>query len=111
MRLSATVLWSDISELGDAYRLLSLFRSTNPMLGGLQPETLHWEVSWSEGFVLLDMSDTCEVRAYRRVATVFDVSLSCATGPDDVGITLRVADPVPQVVLLFILAYERERGG
>jgi hypothetical protein len=38
------------------------------------------------------------------------VTLSCAKGPDDVGVTLPVRDVVPPTVRNFILADEHGRG-
>ncbi len=110
MKYRTVARWPDLLWIRDAYRLLSVFRSSNTMMGRIPPEDLHWEVSWEESFVPLDMDDPPETRAARRAGTVVGVTLSCAKGPDDVGVTLPVRDVVPPTVRNFILADEHGRG-
>ena len=110
MRRTTPTTWFDIRGLRDAYRLLAVFRASNPMLGDIPPEDLHWEITWDEGFVPLDMDDPPEVRATHRSGTVTNVTLTCATGPDAVGNTFPVREHVPSFVRTFLLAEERDRG-
>lgn len=108
MRGSAVVQWLDVRGLPEAYRLVALFRASNPMLGGLQPEELHWELSWTERFVPIDMDLDPYARASVRASAVTDVTLSCALSPDGVGPSIRVGT-VPQAVLCALIDMERAR--
>lgn len=110
MRVSAVIQWLDVRGLPEAYRLVALFRASNPMLGGLQPEELHWELSWVERFVPVDMDLEPETRASVRAGAVSDVALSCAVSPDAVGPSIRVGT-VPHVVRRILLDGERGRLG
>lgn len=109
MRSSIRVLWDDIHEVAETYRLLSLFRASNPLLGHLQPDDLYWEVSWSGGFTPVDLDQSAEDRASSRVAVVSDVVLSCANAPDAVGSSIRIPS-VPPIVKLHFLSAERHRS-
>lgn len=110
MRTSICVPWSEVQDLPESYRLLSLFRSTNPLLGHLQPDDLHWEVAWSGGFTPVDMGAPPGTRATARSAAVSDVILSCANTPDSVGHTVLL-DHTPAVIRMHILAEELGRTG
>lgn len=108
MRSSIQVPWVDVQDLPESYRLLSLFRSTNPLLGHIQPDDLYWEVSWSGGFTPVDLDRTAADRAVARSAAVSDVVMACANTPDAVGSTVRL-DHTPAIVKLHLLAEERSR--
>lgn len=108
MKSTIRVQWSDVRDLAEAYRLLALFRASNPLLGHLQPEDMYWEVSWSGGFVPVDLDRSAEDRVSARIAAVSSVLMSCAHTPDAVGPTMRVAD-VPEVVRSHYLVEERNR--
>ncbi|NBR00936.1 MAG: hypothetical protein EBT79_07600 [Actinobacteria bacterium] len=110
MKFSAPVQWLDIRGLRDAYRLLTVFRASNPMMGGIQPENLHWEIAWDEQFVPLDMDDPSDVRADQRLRTVNRVALYCATAPDAVGNTVPVRGGAPSVIRMLLLNHEDDRG-
>jgi hypothetical protein len=110
VRFSFPVDWADIRGHQDAYRLLTLFRSANTMIGRTPPEDLHWEISWDEQFVPLDMDDTPEVRAERRLRTVTQVALYCATAPTALGNTTRLRGDPPPVIGDLIRKAEGERG-
>lgn len=108
MRSCIRVPWDDIHDVAEAYRLLALFRASNPLLGHLQPDDLYWEVSWTGGFTPVDLDQPAEDRAAARTAVVSDVVLSCSNAPDAVGPTLRLP-VVPAVVKLHLLSAERRR--
>lgn len=103
------IQWGDIRSLREAYRLFAVFRAANPLIGAVQPEVIHWEVTWAERFTPLDMDDSPEVRAERRCAAVVSVTLSCAIRPDSKGNSLPVRDRVPAVIRRSILSAEQER--
>lgn len=109
MRSSIRVPWTDIRDVAEAYRLLALFRASNPLLGHLQPDDLYWEVSWSGGYTPVDLDQSAEDRTSARVSVVSDVVLSCANAPDAVGSTIRLPT-TPSVVRLHILLAERRRA-
>ena len=109
MRDSAAIQWLDVRGLPESYRLVALFRASNPMLGGLQPEELHWELSWTERFVPVDMDLDTDARASVRVGAVSDVLLSCAVSPDAVGPSIRVST-VPQAIRNILLGLEHDRS-
>lgn len=109
MRESVGVPWSDLRGLPEAYRLVALFRATNPMLGGVQPDELHWELAWTERFAPLDMDLDPAARADVRASSVSDVVLSCAAAPDSVGPSIRLGT-VPHAVRRVLLDLERERS-
>lgn len=109
MRETVGVSWLDLRGLPEAYRLVALFRASNPLLGHLLPEELHWELAWSERFAPLDMDLEPSARAVVRADAVYDVVLSCSVEPDAVGPSIRVGT-VPQVVRATLLDLERERA-
>ena len=108
MRHIYPVGWLDLRGITEAYKLLSVFRASNPMLGSIAPEDLHWEVSWAEVFTPLDMNTSAEVRATKRASAVTQIMLSCAVSPDAIGPRFRLC-LVPQIVRLQLLQEEEQR--
>ena len=109
MRHTSTAAWLDLRGLPEAYRLVALFRASNPLLGHLMPEDLHWELTWTERFVPVDMDLDPAARAAVRADAVTDVILACSAAPDAVGPSTRVGT-VPQVVRATLLMLERDRA-
>jgi len=108
MRHSYPVGWLDLRGITEAYRLLSVFRASNPMLGSIAPEDLHWEVSWTEVFTPLDMNTSAEARATKRATAVTHLVLACAVSPDAIGPRVSLC-LVPQIVRLQLLQEEEQR--
>ena len=109
MKASVRIDWTDIVGINESYRLLTLFRSSHPMLGNIPPEDLCWTISWSEGFTLIDMSLDASTRANIRMAVVTGVSMTCGVAEDAVGPTCRIGG-VPEVIRAALLAAETERA-
>lgn len=107
--MSTPVSWDEVRHVPEAYRLLSLFRSINPMLGGRGPETLYWELSWLERFVPVDMGLNASTRAQVRMGGVIDVRLACGTAPGAIGTRFWI-EAVPDAVYRALLDDEIQRA-
>ena len=109
MRHVARTGWVDMQWSTEAYRLISLFRAANPLLGNTEPSDLYWEVTWSEKFIPLDMSLDAPERARVRVSAVFDVRLSCALNATSHGPSCAV-EGVPAYIYYALVDKEAERA-
>ena len=109
MRYKAVTCWSNLQWSPEAYRLVTLFRAANPLLGNVEPHDLHWEVLWSEKFIPLDMSLDAPERARVRVSAVFDVRLSCALNATSLGPSCAV-EGVPAYIYYALVDKETERA-
>jgi hypothetical protein len=109
MRHNANTCWADIQWSTEAYRLVTLFRAANPLLGNVEPQNLHWEVLWSEKFIPLDMSLNASQRARVRASAVFDIRLSCAINATSLGPSCAV-EGIPEFIYYALVDKETERA-